>query len=661
MTEEQIVIKGAKVNNLKNIDLTLPRNKFIVFTGLSGSGKSSLAFDTIYAEGQRRYVESLSSYARQFLGQMDKPDVEYIAGLSPSISIDQKTTSRNPRSTVGTVTEIYDYLRLLFSKIGEAYCPICGEKIQSQSIDQMVDQVMSLPEGTKIRILAPIIRGKKGSHVKLIDSIRKEGYLRMVIDEETFELSEKIELDKNKKHSLDVVVDRLIIRKNLGSRLAGSLESALALADGIVKVDIIGKEILLFNQKLACPNQHIALEEITPRMFSFNSPFGMCPDCNGLGFHKSIDPELLFQNMDLSIEEGGIDPYSSAKQGTYYYELFKALAVKHGFSISQPLKEAPKKFLDELLYGTKTPIRFKADSYFSDNRYFERKFEGIIENLTSRYENSSSEYVRDKLEDYMTERICDRCHGTRLKSEVLSIKICDQNIAQITDMSIKKALNWFENLKLTKVQELIGRLVLKEIIERLRFLDNVGLNYLTLSRMAATLSGGEAQRIRLATQIGSGLVGVVYVLDEPSIGLHQRDNAMLIKTLRHLTDMGNTLIVVEHDEDTMREADYLVDIGPGAGVHGGEVVAQGSIEDLISSQKSITGQYLSGQRKIYLPAERRKSKGEIELIGVSENNLKNINIKIPLGVFNCVTGYLQAIIRQIIPCRAVTMLKTANV
>lgn len=638
MTEEQIVIKGAKVNNLKNIDLTLPRNKFIVFTGLSGSGKSSLAFDTIYAEGQRRYVESLSSYARQFLGQMDKPDVEYIAGLSPSISIDQKTTSRNPRSTVGTVTEIYDYLRLLFSKIGEAYCPICGEKIQSQSIDQMVDQVMSLPEGTKIRILAPIIRGKKGSHVKLIDSIRKEGYLRMVIDEETVELSEKIELDKNKKHSLDVVVDRLIIRKNLGSRLAGSLESALALADGIAKVDIIGKEILLFNQKLTCPNQHIALEEITPRMFSFNSPFGMCPDCNGLGFHKSIDSDLLFPNMDLSIEEGGIDPYSSAKQGTYYYELFKALAEKNGFSVSQPLKEAPKKFFDELLYGTKTPIRFKADSYFSDNRYFERKFEGIIENLTSRYENSSSDYVRDKLEDYMTERICNGCHGTRLKLEVLSIKICDQNIAQITDMSIKQALNWFENLKLTKVQELIGRLVLKEIIERLRFLDNVGLNYLTLSRMAATLSGGEAQRIRLATQIGSGLVGVVYVLDEPSIGLHQRDNAMLIKTLRHLTDMGNTLIVVEHDEDTMREADYLVDIGPGAGVHGGEVVAQGSIEDLISSQESITGQYLSGKKKIDLPAERRKPKGEIALIGVSENNLKNVNVKIPLGVFNCVTG-----------------------
>ena len=525
-------------------------------------GKIILAFDTIYAEGQRRYVESLSSYARQFLGQMDKPDVEYITGLSPSIAIDQKTTSRNPRSTVGTVTEIYDYFRLLFAKIGTAYCPMCGEKIQAQSIDQMVDQVMQLEERTRIQILAPIIRGKKGSHVKLIDSIRKEGYLRMMIDGEMVELSEDITLDKNKKHNLDVVVDRLIIRDDISSRLTGSLETALDLADGLVKVQVIDGETMTFNQKLSCPNQHVVLEEITTRMFSFNSPFGMCPECNGLGSHKSIDAELVLPNWNLSIEEGAIDPYATAKPGTYYFELFRALAERHGFSINQPLKEAPKAFIDELLYGTTEPISFRSNSHFSKNKRFYRTFEGVIQNLTSRYEYTGSEYMKDKIDSYMMEKPCSLCHGDRLRKEVLSVKINDKNIADVTKMSIKDSLKWFKNLELTPTQELIGRLVLKEIIERLQFLDDVGLNYLTLARSAGTLSGGESQRIRLATQIGSGLVGVVYVLDEPSIGLHQRDNALLIKTLRHLTDMGNTLIIVEHDEETMREADYIVDIGP---------------------------------------------------------------------------------------------------
>ncbi|TCU74098.1 excinuclease ABC subunit A [Tissierella praeacuta] len=641
MAKDEIIIRGAKENNLKDVSLTLPRNKFIVFTGLSGSGKSSLAFDTIYAEGQRRYVESLSSYARQFLGQMDKPDVEYIEGLSPSISIDQKTTSKNPRSTVGTVTEIYDYLRLLYARIGTPYCHKCGKEISSQTVEQMVDKIMEFEERTKIQILAPIIRGKKGEHVKILENIKKEGFVRVIIDDEMYDIGEEIKLEKNKKHTIEVVVDRIVIKEGIEGRLADSLETALKLADGLVVVDFIGKEKIMFSEKLSCPDCNIAIEELSPRMFSFNSPFGMCPTCNGLGFYKEVDKDLVIPNLDLSIDEGGIAPFSSSNESTYYYQIFKTLAEDNDFSTDKPLKDAPQKFIEELLYGTDRVISFKFLSHFDEEgmRDFKGKFEGIIPNLERRYAATNSDYMRNKIDEYMAENPCPTCKGRRLKDEVLAVRINKLNIAQLTDLSITKAIEFFDNLVLTEKQQIIGQQVFKEIKERLNFLKDVGLDYLTLSRTAGTLSGGESQRIRLATQIGSSLVGVVYVLDEPSIGLHQRDNEKLLKTLRNLTDLGNTLIVVEHDEDTMYAADHIVDIGPGAGIHGGYIVGEGTVDEIKSNPESITGLYLSGKKKIEVPKERRQPNGKwLEIIGAEENNLKNIDVKIPLGLFTCVTG-----------------------
>lgn len=641
MVKDEIIIKGAKENNLKNVSLKLPRDKFIVFTGLSGSGKSSLAFDTIYAEGQRRYVESLSSYARQFLGQMDKPDVEYIEGLSPSISIDQKTTSKNPRSTVGTVTEIYDYLRLLYARIGIPYCPSCGKEITSQTVEQMVDRIMEMEERTRIQILAPVIRGKKGEHVKILENIKKEGYVRVIIDDVMYDIGDEIKLEKNKKHTIEVVVDRIVIKEGIEGRLSDSLETALKLAEGIVMVDVIDKEKIMLSEKLACPDCNIAIEELSPRMFSFNSPFGMCPTCNGLGFYKEIDKGLVIPNLDLSIDEGAIAPFSSSNESTYYYQIFKTLAEDNGFSTDKPLKDAPEKFIDELLYGTDRVISFKFLSHFDDEgmRDYKGKFEGVIPNLERRYNSTNSDYMRAKIDEYMAENPCPKCHGNRLKKEVLSVRIDGLNIAELTNLSVAKSIEFFHDLILTEKEQIIGEQVLKEIKERLNFLKNVGLDYLTLSRMAGTLSGGESQRIRLATQIGSSLVGVVYVLDEPSIGLHQRDNEKLLKTLRNLTDLGNTLIVVEHDEDTMYVADHIVDIGPGAGIHGGEIVGEGTIEEIKNNPNSVTGLYLSGKKKIEIPEERRKANGNwIEIKGAKENNLKNINVKIPVGLFTCVTG-----------------------
>ncbi len=638
MSLDKIVVKGARVNNLKNVDLVLPRDKMIVFTGLSGSGKSSLAFDTIYAEGQRRYVESLSSYARQFLGQMDKPEVDSIEGLSPSISIDQKTTSKNPRSTVGTVTEIYDYLRLLFAKIGIPHCTVCGEVITQNSIDQMVDYIMEFPERTRLQILSPIIRDKKGEHKKLIENIRKDGYSRIIVDGELYDLQEEIQLEKNKKHTIDVVVDRIIIKEGVESRLTGSLESALTMGGGLAKVAITDGETITFSSNLACPNGHMSLEEISPRMFSFNSPFGMCPECNGLGFHKELDPDLLIPDRSLSLNEGAIEPFSSSKKDTYYYEFFKAIAGQYDFSMDSPLEEAPEGLIDDLLYGTKKDISFVFDSHFSGGRKnYVGPFEGVIKNLNRRYA-TTTDAMRERIDEYMREEECPVCHGRRLKDEVLAITVKDKNIFEVTDMSVERSLEWFEKMTLTETESIIATQILKEILERLAFLKQVGLTYLTLSRSAGTLSGGESQRIRLATQIGSSLVGVVYVLDEPSIGLHQRDNEKLLEALRNLTDLGNTLIIVEHDEDTMRAADYIVDIGPGAGTHGGEIVAQGSYDDIVAKEDSITGQYLSGAKSILVPEKRRTSDRFLKLFGAKENNLKNLDVSFPLGNFVCVTG-----------------------
>lgn len=639
MVNDKIIIKGAKEHNLKNINLELPRNKFIVITGLSGSGKSSLAFDTIYAEGQRRYVESLSSYARQFLGQMEKPDIDYIEGLSPSISIDQKTTSKNPRSTVGTVTEIYDYLRLLYARVGTPYCYKCGKEISSQTIDQMVDKIMELEERTRIQILSPVVRGKKGEHQKILKNIRKEGFIRVVVDGEMYEITEEIKLDKNKKHNIEIVVDRIIVKKGIESRLSDSIEMALKLADGLVIVDVLDKEKIIFSQKLACPDCGVSIEELSPRMFSFNSPFGACPTCNGIGFYKEIDKEEVIPNLNLSINEGGIAPFNTANESSYYYQIFKTLAEDNGFDMDTPLKEAPKKFMDELLYGTNRVITFQFKSHYNGLRNYRGTFEGVIPNLERRYKETNSDYMRDKIDGYMTEIPCPSCKGHRLKDEILAVKINGLNIAEVTDLPISKALDFLENLELDKRQKLIGEQVLKEIKERLNFLENVGLDYLTLSRSAGTLSGGESQRIRLATQIGSSLVGVIYVLDEPSIGLHQRDNEKLLRTLRNLTNIGNTLIVVEHDEETMYSADRIVDIGPGAGVHGGYIVAEGTVDDIKGNPDSITGQYLSGKKKIEVPKSRKEPNGNwLEIKGAKENNLKNIDVKIPLGVFTCVTG-----------------------
>lgn len=641
MSKNTIRIKGAKVNNLKNIDLEIPRDKMVVFTGLSGSGKSSLAFDTIYAEGQRRYVESLSSYARQFLGQMDKPDVEYIDGLSPSISIDQKTTNRNPRSTVGTVTEIYDYLRLLFAKIGIPKCPICGTEIKSQSIDQMVDRVMKLEERSKIFVLAPVIRGKKGEHKKLLENIKIQGFVRAIIDDKEYELTEEIELDKNKKHNIDIVVDRLVVKEGIESRLTESLETAFKFSDSIVKVKVVGGEEILFSEKMSCPNRHISFDEIEPRTFSFNSPFGMCHDCNGLGSHKIIDPDLVIPDKNKSLLEGAIECYNmTTGEDGYYYKIFHEIIKYNGFDENTPFKDLSKETIDELFYGTGTrDVKFKFESKFTnENKTFNRPFEGIVKNLERRYASSPMSSMREKIETVMSEMECETCKGKRLNEKALSIFIRDKNISDVTAMSVQKLNEWFNDLELTETESIIGERILKEIRERLKFLKDVGLEYLTLARSAGTLSGGESQRIRLATQIGSGLVGVVYVLDEPSIGLHQRDNEKLLNALRNLTNLGNTLIVVEHDEDTIRCADHIVDIGPRAGIHGGEVVAQGTLKDIMKSKKSITGAYLSGKSKIEVPKQRRKYTDTIKVFGARENNLKNIDVEFPIGVFTCVTG-----------------------
>ena len=636
MTE--IKIKGARTNNLKNVDINLPRDKMIVFTGLSGSGKSTLAFDTIYAEGQRRYVESLSSYARQFLGNVDKPDVDSIEGLSPSISIDQKTTNRNPRSTVATVTEIYDYYRLLYARVGDAYCPVCGRPIEAQSIDQMVDRVKELPERTRIQILAPVIRGKKGAHKRALENIQKDGYVRVVIDGEKYDLAEDIDLSKTKKHDISVVVDRIVIKDGIDARLTDSIETALGLADGLVIIDVIGGEDILLSSKLACPEGHVSLPEITPNMFSFNAPIGMCPDCNGLGFHLQVDRDLVIPDYDLSINEGAIDPYATSTKESYYYEMIRAIADHYKFSHDDPIKKAPKKMIEDILHGTAYDLSFVFDSHFSGRKRYTGPFEGAIKNIYDRYQRTGSDAQKKKFREYMSEEECDTCHGDRLKPEVLAIKVGGVNISELTRLSVEKSVDFFEKLELSPMKAKIADLIVKEIRARLSFLNDVGLTYLTLNRAAATLSGGESQRIRLATQIGSGLVGVCYVLDEPSIGLHQRDNDKLIAALRNLTDIGNTLIIVEHDEDTMKEADYIVDIGPKAGVHGGEIVAKGSLRDIMDSKKSITGDYLAGRKKIPVPKERRTSDEYIEIKGAAVNNLKNIDVKIPLGVLTTVTG-----------------------
>ncbi|MCI7238469.1 MAG: excinuclease ABC subunit UvrA [Anaerococcus sp.] len=638
MTEHNIVIKGARTNNLKNIDLTLPRDKMIVFTGLSGSGKSTLAFDTIYAEGQRKYVESLSSYARQFLGNIDKPDVDSIEGLSPSISIDQKTTNRNPRSTVATVTEIYDYYRLLYARIGDAYCPVCGKPIEAQTIDQMVDRIKELPEKTRIQILAPVIRGKKGTHKKALANIQKQGYVRVMVDGDRYDLDEEIELNKNQKHDISVLVDRIVIKEGIDSRLADSIETALGLADGQLIVNVIDGEDILLSSRLACPDGHVSLPEITPNMFSFNAPLGMCPDCNGLGFHLEADKDLIIPNYKLSINQGAIEPYSTASKGTYYYEIIRAIADHYDFDYDIPLMDAPEGFIHDILYGTDYDISVVFDSRYSGRKKYTGTFEGAIRNISDRFNRASSDSQKKRLGQYLSEIECHTCHGDRLKEEVLAIKVGGVNISELTRLSVDKSIDFFENLDLSPMKTQIAELIIREIKARLSFLRDVGLEYLTLNRSASTLSGGESQRIRLATQIGSGLVGVSYVLDEPSIGLHQRDNDKLIKSLRNLTDIGNTLIIVEHDEDTMRAADYLVDIGPKAGVNGGEIVAAGSLDDIINTPESITGAYLSGKKQIPVPKERRNSENFIEIKGARVNNLKNIDVKIPLGTLTTVTG-----------------------
>lgn len=635
---DKIIVKGAREHNLKNIDLEIPRDKLVVITGLSGSGKSTLAFDTIYAEGQRRYVESLSAYARQFLGQMDKPDVDYIEGLSPAISIDQKTTSKNPRSTVGTVTEIYDYLRLLFARIGKPHCPNCGKEISQQTIDQMVDAIMELPERTRIQILAPVVRGRKGEFRKLLERIKKNGFMRVKVDGELMEISDEIKLEKNKKHHIEIIVDRIIIKPGIKSRLADSIETALAQAEGLVIVDVIGQEELLFSQNLACADCNISLEELSPRMFSFNSPYGACPTCSGLGINMEIDPELVIPDKEKSIVEGAVVPWSSTPNG-YYYQMLSAVVNHYGFSVETPIKDLPKEILDVILYGSDEIIEFNYVSRFGKRtRRFTGKFEGVVNNLRRRY-HDAPEFSRDEIEKYMSTKPCPACNGAKLKPEILAVTVGGKSIAQVTALSIREALAFFSELSLTKLEEMIAQQVLKEIKSRLQFLVDVGLDYLTLDRTAGTLSGGESQRIRLATQIGSRLVGVLYILDEPSIGLHQRDNDKLLKTLKDLRDLGNTVLVVEHDEDTMKAADYIIDIGPGAGEHGGKIVACGPLEDIKKSEESITGQYLSGKKQIPVPTIRRKPKKELlELKGCREHNLKNIDVKFPLGLFTCVTG-----------------------
>ena len=637
---DKIMIHGAREHNLKNIDLEIPRDKLIVFTGLSGSGKSSLAFDTIYADGQRRYMESLSSYARQFLGMMEKPDVDEITGLSPAISIDQKTTSKNPRSTVGTVTEIYDYLRLLYARIGVPHCPVCGREIRQQTVDQMVDKVMELPERTKIQILAPIVRGKKGMHQKEFERARKSGYVRVRVDGNLYELTEEIVLEKNKKHNIEIVVDRLVVRPDIQSRLTDSLETAIGLTGGLVLVDVVDGEEMMFSQNYACPEHNISIEELNPRMFSFNNPFGACEKCTGLGTFMSIDPDLVIPDKNKSIREGTI-----RASGWYYVEgglpsmYYHSLADHYHFSLDTPIKDLPKEIVDILLYGSKgEKIKMVRDTDDVKSTYY-TEFEGVANNLERRFRETSSNWMREEITTWMNSVNCPECHGDRLKKESLSVLIGGLNISQLCRLSVTAMLDFFDKLELTEKEEQISHLIIREIRSRLEFLRNVGLEYLTLSRASATLSGGESQRIRLATQIGSSLMGVLYILDEPSIGLHQRDNDKLIATLRHLRDLGNTVIVVEHDEDTMYASDFIVDIGPGAGVHGGEVVCAGPVETIKACERSVTGQYLSGRKKIPVPEIRRQGNGKtLTVKGAAQNNLKNIDVSIPLGTFTAVTG-----------------------
>ncbi|MGX4582894.1 excinuclease ABC subunit UvrA [Paenibacillus chitinolyticus] len=641
MARENIVIKGARAHNLKNIDVTIPRDKFVVLTGLSGSGKSSLAFDTIYAEGQRRYVESLSAYARQFLGQMDKPDVDSIEGLSPAISIDQKTTSRNPRSTVGTVTEIYDYLRLLFARIGKPHCPVHGIEITSQTVEQMVDRVMEYPERTKLQILAPLVSGRKGEHTKLLADIQKQGFVRVRVNGEIMDLSDKITLEKNKKHNIEVVVDRIVVKDDIQSRLADSLETALKLSEGRIIVDIIDKEELLFSQNLACPECGFSIDELSPRMFSFNSPFGACPECDGLGSQMIVDPDLLVSDPNKTIDQGAFEAWAGSTS-TYYPQFLAAVCSHYQIPMDVPVSELSQEQFKIILYGTDGQrVRFRYQNEFGTVKDAYVPFEGIVRNLERRYRDTFSDGIREHIEAYMSSKPCPKCKGQRLKPETLAVTVGGTNIAHATELSIGDAQNWFEDLDggLSEKERTIAHLILKEIKARLGFLVNVGLDYLTLHRAAGTLSGGEAQRIRLATQIGSSLMGVLYILDEPSIGLHQRDNTRLIQTLEHMRNLGNTLIVVEHDEDTMMASDYIIDIGPGAGIHGGQIIAQGTPEEIMNNDNSLTGQYLSGKKFIPIPAERRKPNGKwLEIKGAKENNLRNVSVKFPLGVFTCVTG-----------------------
>ena len=640
--QDKIIVKGARANNLKNIDVTIPRDKMVVMTGLSGSGKSSLAFDTIYAEGQRRYVESLSSYARMFLGQMDKPDVDYIEGLSPAISIDQKTTSKNPRSTVGTVTEIYDYLRLLWARVGTPHCPKCGKVIQQQTIDQIIDQVLALPEGTRIQVMAPVIRGKKGEHAKVFEDAKRSGYVRARVDGNLYELDEEISLEKNKKHNIEIIVDRLIIRADIQRRLTDSVETASALSGGLVVINLLREEQdLLFSQNYACEDCGISIEELTPRMFSFNNPFGACPTCTGLGSQLKVDPMLVVTNPELSLLDGAITAsgWGNIRSDGISRMYFDALSKKYHFSLNTPWQELSEEVKDVILYGTRGE---KLELYYDQPRgkgVLNQAFEGICNNIARRFRETQSDSVKKELEEVMGDSPCPDCKGRRLKKESLAVTVGGKDIDAMTRLSVLDELDWVEHLELTEQQHMIADRILKEIRSRLGFLRSVGLGYLTLSRSAGTLSGGESQRIRLATQIGSSLMGVLYILDEPSIGLHQRDNDKLLATLRDLRDMGNTLLVVEHDEDTMRAADYLIDIGPGAGIHGGEVVACGTPEEVMENPNSLTGQYLSGKKKIPVPKERRAGSGKVlRVVGAAENNLRNVDVEFPLGTFTVVTG-----------------------
>lgn len=640
MAQDKIIVRGAKEHNLKNVNVEIPRNKLVVITGLSGSGKSSLAFDTIYAEGQRRYVESLSSYARMFLGQMDKPNVESIEGLSPAISIDQKTTSKNPRSTVGTVTEIYDYLRLLYARIGVPHCTVCGREIRQQTVDQIVDKIMTYETGTKIQVMAPVVRGRKGEHAKVLDSARKSGYVRARVDGIIYDLSENIPIEKNKKHNIEIIVDRLVIKPEIVSRLSDSIETASKLGGGLVMVNFNGDEDVTFSQKYACPEHGVSIDDLSPRMFSFNNPFGACPKCTGLGVFLKIDENKIIPDMSKSIRDGGIKGSGWAMEGSTIAAMYmEALAEKYNFSLDEPLENLPKETIDKILYGTgDEELTINKKSVYGGGTY-QHKFEGIINNLERRYRDTSSNWIKDEIRSYMAEIPCDLCHGDRLSAESLAVTVGGLNIADFCKMSVVDALYFVGQLKLSEKEQIIGAEIIKEINERLNFLKSVGLGYLTLSRSSGTLSGGESQRIRLATQIGSSLMGVLYILDEPSIGLHQRDNEKLLATLKRLRDLGNTVIVVEHDEDTMYAADCIVDVGPGAGIHGGEIVCVGDVEKIKQCPNSITGKYLSGERKVPVPEKRRKGNGLfLEVRGAAENNLKNINVKIPLGEFVCVTG-----------------------